>query len=485
MAGHQQTWLHEYATDSYFAAPDDIARLGFSVARAISLDAPSVPDLTNGVRDLAQRIAAALTHAQRPLIIAGTGSGSQATIEAAANVAWALHQHGKQPRLSFVLPESNSVGLALLGDGRLHDAFDSISQNKADTVIVLENDLYRRAEQAKVDAFLETAQTVIVIDSLENRTVAHADVLLPAATGPESNGTLVNQEGRAQRFYQVFAPAGDVTASWEWLRDLARAQSQQTDNFTGVAAWNTFDDAVSATGTTAPDLARIAEVAPSASFRVVGQKVPRQPDRYSGRTSMLSHLTVHEPPPPPDRDTALGFTMEGYRGPLPSPLISQFWAPGWNSIQAVNKYQDEVGGPLREEMPGLRLIEPIALKAPGWFAAVPRAFQPNSQQWLLLPLPSLFGGEELSDQSPPIVERMSEPFLSLHPSDGVRLSLDDHTIIELVLQGATYRLAVHLESSTPLGTAGISLRSEASGVRGPVWIDFFKAIKIGHKRRVA
>lgn len=485
MAGHRRTWLHEYATESCFAAPDDIARLGFAVAGRIKHDAPLVPDLTNDVRDLAQRIADALIQAQRPLIIAGTGSGSQATIEAAANVAWALHEQGKQPRLSFVVPESNSLGLALLGGGRLDEAFDSISQKKADTVIVLENDLYRRADQGKVDAFLKTAQTVIVLDSLEHRTVAQADVLLPVAAGPESDGTLVNHEGRAQRFYQVFIPNGDIKESWRWLKDLARAQSQQTDHFTGVAAWNTFDDAVSATATMAPELARIGEVAPPASFRVVGQKVPRQPDRYSGRTSMLSHLTVHEPPPPPDPDTPLAFSMEGYRGPLPSPLIPQFWAPGWNSIQAVNTYQDEVGGPLREEMPGIRLIEPVATKAPGWFTAVPRAFQPTSHQWLLLPRSSLFGSEELSNRSPAIVERMSEPFLSLHPSDGARLSLDDQTTIELAFQGTTYRLSVHLESSTPMDTVGISLGPEVSGVRGPVWIDLVKAIKAEHKRRVA
>jgi len=324
-----------------------------------------------------------------------------------------------------------------------------------------------------------------VIDSLEHRTAAHADVLLPAATGPESDGTLVNQEGRAQRFYQVFVPEGDVTDSWRWVRDLARAQSQQTDSFTGVATWSTLDEAIAATAAAAPELARIGEVAPSASFRVVGQKIPRQPDRYSGRTSILSHLTVHEPPPPPDPDTPLGFTMEGHRGPLPSPLIPQFWAPGWNSIQAVNKYQEEVGGPLREEMPGLRLIEPIATTVPNWFTAIPHVFQPISHQWLLLPLTALFGSEELSNQASAIAERISEPFLSLHPSDGARLNLDDRSTIELAWQGTTYRLGVDLDSSTPMGTAGLSIRSDASGVRVPVWIDLFKAIKAGQKRRVA
>ena len=485
MAGHQRTWLHEYATDTYFAAPDDIARLGFAVAGIIGPEATAVPDLTGDVRALAQRVAEALTHAQRPLIIAGTGNGSQSTIQAAANVAWALHQRGKQPRLSFVVPESNSVGLALLGGGSLPDAFDSITQGKADTVIVLENDLYRRTEQAKVDAFLDTAQTVIVIDSLQHRTTAKADLLLPAATGPESDGTLVNQEGRAQRFYQVFVPDGDVTESWRWLKDLARATSQETDGVTDVTTWSTLDEAISATAGAAPELARIREVAPPASFRVVGQKIPRQLDRYSGRTSVVSHLTVHEPSPPPDPDTPLGFSMEGYRGPLPSPLIPQFWAPGWNSIQAVNTYQNEVGGPLREEMPGLRLIEPTSTKVPCWFTAIPRAFQPHSEQWVLLPHFALFGSEELSNRSPAIGERIVKPFLSLHPSDGSRLSLDDQTTIELSLQGTMYHLAVRLEPSTPVGTAGLSLVPDISGVRLPAWVDLFTAIETGQRRRVA
>ena len=485
LAGYQRTWFHEYATDTYFAAPDDIARLGFAVAGTIGQGAPSVSDLSVEVRELAQRIAAALTQAQRPLIIAGTGSGSQATIEAAANVAWALQQQGKQPRLSFVVPESNSVGLALLGGGRMNDAFDAISQGKADTVIVLENDLYRRADQTKVDAFLNAAQTVIVIDSLEHRTAAHADVLLPAATGPESDGTLVNQEGRAQRFYQVFVPDGDVKESWRWLSDLAGATSQETADVSGVATWRNFDDAVSATAAAAPELAHIGEIAPSASFRLLGQKIPRQSERCSGRTSLISHLTMHEPPPPADPNSPLGFTMEGYRGPLPSPLISQFWAPGWNSIQAVNTYQDEVGGPLRDEMPGVRLIEPAAMKAPCWFTTIPGAFQPASHHWLLLPRSAVFGSDELSSRAPAIAERISQPSLSLHPSDGARLSLVDHSTIDLVLQAATYRLVVHFDVSTPVGTAGLSLVPEVSGVQVPAWVDLCEAIQTQRPRRVA
>jgi NADH-quinone oxidoreductase subunit G len=177
--------------------------------------------------------------------------------------------------------------------------------------------------------------------------------------------------------------------------------------------------------------------------------------------------------------------MEGYRGPLPSPLISQFWAPGWNSIQAVNTYQDEVGGPLRDEMPGVWLIEPVATKAPAWFTSIPRAFQPASRQWLMLPLCAVFGSDELSNRSPAIVERIAQPFLSLHPSDGARLSLENQSAIDLAWQGTTYRLAVHFEPSTPVGTVGLSFVPEVSGVRVPAWVDLFEAIKTERKRRAA
>lgn len=485
LAGSQRTWFHDYATDCYFAAPDDLARLGFAVAGSLDQGAPAVGDLSQEIQKRVQRIAESLRHAQRPLIIAGTSSGSVATIEAAANVAWALHRQGKQPLLSFVLPECNSAGLVLLGGERLQDGFEAISQRKADTVIVLENDLYRRAEQAKVDAFLDKAKTVIMIDSLEHRTAAKADMLLPAATVPESDGTVVNQEGRAQRFYQVFVPDGDVTASWRWVRDIAHTQSQQRDSFPGVAAWSGLDDAIAATAAAAPELGRIAEVAPPASFRLMDQQIPRQSERCSGRTSIIAHLTVHEPAPPVYHDSPLGFTMEGFRGPVPSPLISQFWAPGWNSIQAVNTYQDEVGGPLRDERPGVRLIEPVTTKAPAWFTAIPCAFQPTSHQWLLLPRPAVFGSEELSNHSSAIVERIAEPVLSLHPSDGAQLLLEDQSTIDLALQGTTYHLAVRFEPSTPVGTAGLSLVPELCDVRLPVWVDLFKAIKADQRRRVA
>ena len=87
-------------------------------------------------------------------------------------------------------------------------------------------------------------------------------------------------------------------------------------------------------------------LAPDAGFRVHGLKVAREPRRYSGRTSMRAPLNVHEPKQPTDIDSALTFSMEGYVGNQTARLhlVPFAWSAGWNSPQAWNKFQDNVGG---------------------------------------------------------------------------------------------------------------------------------------------
>ncbi|MFT8139943.1 hypothetical protein ACMYM0_23555, partial [Salmonella enterica subsp. enterica serovar Enteritidis] len=82
------------------------------------------------------------------------------------------------------------------------------------------------------------------------------------------------------------------------------------------------------------------------------------PHRYSGRTAMRANISVHEPRQPQDIDTPFAFSMEGNNSPLADRQQIPFaWAPGWNSPQAWNKFQAEVGGKLRFGDPGVRLIE--------------------------------------------------------------------------------------------------------------------------------
>src|SRR3546814_12317047 len=66
-----------------------------------------------------------------------------------------------------------------------------------------------RTDKARVDAALNAAKVLIVADHQKTATSDRAHLVLPAASFAEGDGTLVSQEGRAQRFFQVFDPRSE------------------------------------------------------------------------------------------------------------------------------------------------------------------------------------------------------------------------------------------------------------------------------------
>ncbi|MCC7288099.1 MAG: NADH-quinone oxidoreductase subunit NuoG, partial [Burkholderiaceae bacterium] len=445
------TRLDDIATRTWHAAPADIARLGRAVAHALDANAPAVDGLDDETAALAAQIAAALRAAERPLVLSGTGCGDAAVIDAAAAVAQALQRAGRAAQLGYALAECNSLGCALLGGQSLQAAFDAVQGGAADTVIVLENDLTRRADAGAVEAMLAGARQVIVIDHSAHATGEHADVVLPAATFAEGDGTLVNHEGRAQRHFQVFVADGDIQESWRWVQDIAAAAGRGD-----AAIGRTLDELTAACEAALPQFAGIARAAPQAGFRIAGQKIARAPHRASGRTAMHAHISVFDVPPPADPDSALAFTMEGYHGQPPAPLIPRFWAPGWNSIQSLNKFQQEVAGALRGGDPGVRLIEPDA----GAGTAIDRGaiappYRPRPGEWLLVPLQHVFGSDELSMLSPPIAELAPAPYLALNPDDAAALGLAAGQQAQLQVGAVGCRLAVRIEPALQRGVAGV------------------------------
>ena len=139
-------------------------------------------------------------------------------MESAAAVAEALVTINQNTQLSFTSPESNSTGSILLSEDRnvtLQEVIKGI--NEIDVLIVLENDLSRRLSAFEMTQINASSAKIISIDILENETLEMSDMVLPAASFAETQGTLVNNEGRAQRFYSVFPPLNDRLSSCQSL----------------------------------------------------------------------------------------------------------------------------------------------------------------------------------------------------------------------------------------------------------------------------
>ena len=461
IASLAETKLDDVAEECVHAAPDDLARIGFAVAHALDASAPAVEGLDAEALELAKRIADALLAAKRPLIIAGTSLGSKALIEAAANIAKALKLREKNGSISLIVPEANSLGLAMLGGESVDAALQAVIDGKADAIVVLENDLYTRTDKAKVDAALTAAKVVIVADHQKTATSDRAHLVLPAASFAEGDGTLVSQEGRAQRFFQVFDPQYMdasilVHEGWRWLHALRSTLLNQPID------WTQLDHVTAAVASSTPQLAAIVDAAPSAAFRIKGLKLAREPLRYSGRTAMRADISVHEPRTPQDKDTAFAFSMEGYSGSVePRQQVPFAWSPGWNSPQAWNKFQDEVGGHIRAGDPGTRLIETTgdSLK---WFANVPRAFNPAQGTWQVVPFFHLFGSEETSSKAAPVQERIPAAYVALAKSEADRLGVNDGALLSLNVAGQTLRLPLRINEE--LGAGLVALPAGIAGI---------------------
>jgi NADH-quinone oxidoreductase subunit G len=444
LATPARTALEELATHSLHTTPTELARFGFAVAHALDPSAPEPQGLAPDRRELAAEAAAALREARSPLVVSGTGCGEPQLLEAAAAVAAALVRAGRPAKLSFALPECNSLGLALLGAGRpLEEALEQVRAGRAEALLIVENDLFRRWTAEAVAELLERVSLVVVMDHLRTRTAAKAHLLLPAASFAEAEGTLVNNEGRAQRFFKVRQPPQEVRESWRWLRQLASTAGGAQDG-------QGLDGLLEELARKLPRLAGVREAAPPSSFRLEGQKVPRQSARYTGRTSMTAHLDVHEPRPPADPDSPLSFSMEGYPGRIPQALAPRLWAPGWNSVQALTR------GPWGESGPGALLLRP---QGPGPDAPAPypqKAPEPSAPRpgdLEVLAAWHLFGSEEQSSRSRSASTLVPAPYLGLGEEEARSLGAAEGQLVSLQLSGTVHRLPVRLVPELPRGLA--------------------------------
>jgi NADH-quinone oxidoreductase subunit G len=305
-----------------------------------------------------------------------------------------------------------------------------------------------------VDLLFKNSRQIIVLDHLENKTSLKADILLPAATFAESEGTLINNEGRAQRFYKALINKDQVKESWRWISELIRIRDKNQ-----ATSWTRFDELIYFLADELPVFSKIKEYMPDADFRMLNAKIPRQTMRYSGRTAMTAHLSVSETGIPKDPDSPLAFSMEGLQESPPSSLIPFYWTPGWNSVQALYYYLDEPNGSMMGGDPGIRLIEPAEGNKNSYFEINTHFLEHKSDELMVIPVYQIFGSEELSSLGSAIVQRIQEPFLILNHKDAEIFNIKDGEPIRLEMPGQNLEVKVKIDNSLKQGITGLFVNS--------------------------
>ncbi len=472
IASVSATRLDDVAEETVHAAPDDLARLGFAVAHAIDPSAPSVADLDPQAQAFAQRIADALLAAKRPLVVSGNSLGNKALIEAAANIAKALKQREKNGSISLVVGEANSLGLALFGGDSVEAALERLTSGQADAVVVLENDLYRRTDAARVDAALAAARVVIVADHQQTATTAKAHLVLPAAK-LRRRRRHPGQPGRPRPALLPGVRPDLLRRQEHGPRGLALAACDPQHPARQARRLDPAGPRHRSRGRGQADPGRYPR-------RRTGRLVPHQGPQAGPRTAPLRrahrHARQHQrarAAHPAGHRLGVRLLHGGYSGSQEDRQQIPFaWSPGWNSPRAWNKFQDEVGGHLRAGDPGVRLIEP---KGEGldWFQAVPVPFSAKADSWKVVPLYHLFGSEENSSRAAPIQQRIPETYVALSKEDADRLGVNDGATLGFQLRGQALRLPLRIDEQLgagliglPVGFAGIPAAIAGCSVEG-------------------
>ncbi len=380
------------------------------------------------VRAAEQRVATAQPTEDQELAakpdksVIGTNKETQNDVERPPATKLELKQENTHYRaqagIYLTVTDANSIGVCLIGG----KSVEELLATDFEVVIVAENQLTDAIDGPKLTQLLAN-KTVIALDHQLLDWHKDVDIVLPAASFAEADGTLVSAEGRAQRFFQVYDnnyyhPLSSIKEGWRWLHAVHSSLIGKPVD------WTQLDDVINALIATHPKLAGIKGAAPDADNRIIGLKIAREPRRYSGRTAMRAPISVHEPMQPKDLDSGLTFSMEGYSGnQTPSSMIPFAQTAGWNSPQAWNKYQDKVGGSLKNGDPGIRLFDQLERLARRQYIAPPLTSltltDMQQGQAKLVPIYNIYASSMMASRSPIVAEQL--------PIATWRIGVDDAT----------------------------------------------------------
>ena len=139
----------------------------------------------------------------------GVYSGYQKVIEAAAREkfekTWGVENLPDKPGLTV------TTAIDAAADGNLKALY-----------IMGENPMMSDPDQNHVRKALEKLEFIVVQDIFPTPTSEYADVILPAASYAEKDGTFTSTERRVQRVRKAIEPLGGSRADWEILCDVAQ-----------------------------------------------------------------------------------------------------------------------------------------------------------------------------------------------------------------------------------------------------------------------
>lgn len=386
-----------------------------------------------------QTIYAQLSSAKAPIIVCGISLREPALIRSAFSLAHALKNRGKSCKIITIFPGPNHLGLAFLGAKPIDQLKNS------DLGIVLEGNLEFTLGPSRHALLQRLISTWVHLDFYSHSASANAQLVLPIPSFAEQTGSLINNEGRIQRFYSVFPKTKHIQEAFRWLFGFDTTLFTLTKKLCQEEpSLKPFFDYVQSMEQKEPI------------------KLPRQSRSYSGRTATTVNLNIHEQTPPKDLDSPFAYSMEGQTKGRPLRLLSIVQKPGWNSNQAIFKKEAEQAQFTEKDIFLFSDVKPNHIH--------PIDIENEEKgvgEFVVVPLYQVFGSEECSRLSLPIMERSEEAYAVIHPDDAEELHIEAGNNAHIIFKDQDLTLPIQIQKEWVKKTVGIPVGTTPLGLAIP------------------
>lgn len=394
---------------------------------------------TEEFSEQARSIAESLRASNRPVIVTGMHSQCEALFNATLQLSETLFRLNSHSGFICALPHANSLGLTLLTPAG-HDldaVFEQIERSAPTTLIVMETDLARYCPAQQLEDLLDNVENFIVLDHLLTPTAQLADLLLPTASFAEMHCSWVNYEARVQAAISCQPTPGDRCPAYQWFEPETNFHSLLDDIADSEACFT-----------------QLASLYPN---KTKDFQVARQTIRSTGRAAVNAVMEVREQQPPQDPDSPYQFSPEG-ASQLPDLPPAYLWHPGWNSNEALNRFQEEINGPIRGSHPGILLFEQSLSEAnAGTMQSEIRlqdtcpSIPEGSIQ--LLPDHQIFHDEELSSYVEAIQQRTPQAVIKMCTEQAEQFNCLGAVKLSIQTRRGSYVLPLMIDDSVAAGVA--------------------------------
>jgi NADH-quinone oxidoreductase subunit G len=265
-------------------------------------------------------------------------------------------------------------------------------------------------DDPKLAEALQAATFVVVQDVMETATTELADIVLPARSFTEREGTLTSGERRVQRFYSAVPPTGESKPDFSITAQVAAHMGLELERESVSAVFQLLSNSVkSFTGLT---YAKISEVKPQ--WPIVGRG-----DMYYGGTTYENTMGM-----------GAHLTSAAERGET-------------LSIPKVQRARAEPG---RSEA----------------------ALRPQENQLLAVPVNKLYDrGTTVMVSADLLRDRIGEPSIVLHPDSAKGLGVEAGQLVNISFDGVSGDAVVKLDEKVAVGVALVP-RSMGLAIREPI-----------------